>query len=41
MLKNYKLKIIESEVQGEEIKMGGLIYRFSCRFVLLDADKIL
>ncbi|MBI2092476.1 MAG: single-stranded-DNA-specific exonuclease RecJ [Deltaproteobacteria bacterium] len=39
LLKNYKVKIVESEVPEEEIKTRGFVYRFSCKFILLTADK--
>ena len=39
LLKNYKVQIIESEVLEEEIKARGFVYRFSCKFILLIADK--
>jgi len=39
LLKNYKVQIVESEVPEEEIKTRGFVYRFSCKFILLVADK--
>ncbi len=39
LLKNYKVQIVESEVPEEEIKTRGFVYKFSCKFILLVADK--
>ena len=39
LLKNYQVQIVESEVPEEEIKMQGFAYKFSCKFILLTADK--
>jgi SAM-dependent methyltransferase len=39
LLKNYEVQIIESEVPEEEIKTRGFVYKFSCKFILLIADK--
>ena len=39
LLKNYKVQIVESEVPEEEIKTRGFVYKFSCKFILLTADK--
>ena len=39
LLKNYKVQIVESEVPEEEIKTRGFVYKFSCKFILLIADK--
>ncbi|HIG93358.1 TPA: class I SAM-dependent methyltransferase [Candidatus Woesearchaeota archaeon] len=39
LLNNYKVQIVESEVPEEEIKTRGFVYRFSCKFILLTADK--
>ncbi|MBI2662824.1 class I SAM-dependent methyltransferase [Candidatus Woesearchaeota archaeon] len=39
LLKNYKVKIVESEVPEEEIKTRGFVYKFSCKFILITADK--
>jgi len=39
LLKSYKVQIVESEVPEEEIKTRGFVYRFSCKFILLTADK--
>ncbi len=39
LLKNYKVQIVESEVPEEEIKTRGFVYRFSCKFSLLVANK--
>ncbi|MDZ7798255.1 MAG: class I SAM-dependent methyltransferase [Patescibacteria group bacterium] len=39
LLHNYQIQIVESEVPEEEIKTRGFVYRFSCKFILLTADK--
>lgn len=39
LLKGYSIKIIRSEVPAEEIRTRGLVYDFSCKFLLLIADK--
>ncbi len=39
LLKNYEVQIVESGVPEEEIKTRGFVYRFSCKFILLVADK--
>lgn len=39
LLKNYKVQIVKSEVPEEEIKTRGFVYKFSCKFILLVADK--
>jgi len=38
-LKKYEVQIVRSEVPEEEIKTRGFVYRFSCKFILLLADK--
>ena len=39
LLKNYKVQIVESEVPEEEIKTRGFVYRFSCKGIIVIADK--
>jgi SAM-dependent methyltransferase len=39
LLHNYQIQIVESEVPEEEIETRGFVYRFSCKFILLTADK--
>ena len=39
LLKNYEVQIVKSEVPEEEIKTRGFVYMFSCKFILLVADK--
>lgn len=39
LLNNYKVQIVESEAPEEEIKTRGFVYKFSCKFILLIADK--
>jgi len=37
--KDYKIKIIKSKVPKEKVKTRGIVYKFSCKFILLIADK--
>jgi len=39
ILENYKVQVKESEVPEEDVKIGDFVYRFSCKFILLIADK--
>ncbi|MEK6900711.1 MAG: methyltransferase domain-containing protein [Nanoarchaeota archaeon] len=39
LLKEYKVQIVESKVPEEEIKIQNVVYKFSCKFILLNADK--
>jgi len=39
LFQDYKVKIVNSEVPEEEIKTQSLVYKFSCKFILLIADK--
>lgn len=38
-LKNYKTEFYESEVSEEEIKEKSFSYKFSCKFIILIAEK--
>ncbi len=39
LLKNYRFRIIESEVPEEGVRVGELSYKFSCKFLLVVGDK--
>ena len=39
LFRNYKMKIHESEVQEEDFTQASPPYKFSCKFLLLVADK--
>ncbi|MCK4884271.1 MAG: class I SAM-dependent methyltransferase [Candidatus Diapherotrites archaeon] len=39
LLKDYRVKVVDSVVPNEEVKVGDIVYMFSCGFILLTADK--
>lgn len=39
LLKKYKVKIIKSKVPKEIVKTRGMVYKFSCKFIVIIANK--